>query len=78
MGIGSDFDGISSVPVGLESVADYPLLLAELLRRGWSEEEVAKAAGGNFLRVLAEAERVAERLRAERPASEARPGAGGG
>jgi membrane dipeptidase len=57
---------------------NYPLLLAELLRRGWSEEEVAKAAGGNFLRVLAEAERVGERLRRERPASEARPGAGGG
>ena len=72
VGIGSDFDGITTVPVGLESVETFPVLLAELLRRGWSEEEVVKAAGGNFLRVLREAERVAARLRGERPASEAR------
>jgi membrane dipeptidase len=48
------------------------LLLAELLRRGWSEQEVVNAAGGNFLRVLTEAERVAARLRRKRPASDAR------
>jgi membrane dipeptidase len=72
LGLGSDFDGITSVPVGLESVETFPVLLAELLRRGWSEEEVEKAAGGNFLRVLAEAERVAARLQRERPASDAR------
>ena len=72
VGIGSDLDGIRSVPVGLESVETFPVLLAELLRRGWSEEEVVGAAGGNLLRVLREAERVAERLRRERPASEAR------
>jgi membrane dipeptidase len=71
VGIGSDFDGITSTPVGLEGVDDYPVLLAELLRRGWSEEDVAKAAGRNLLRVLREAERVAARLQKQRPASEA-------
>jgi membrane dipeptidase len=58
--------------VGLEAVDAFPLLLAELLRRGWSEQEVVNAAGGNFLRVLTEAERVAARLRRKRPASDAR------
>jgi len=72
VGIGSDLDGITTVPVGLESVETFPVLLAELLRRGWGEAEVIQAAGGNFLRVLAEAEGVAARLQRERPASDAR------
>jgi membrane dipeptidase len=59
VGIGSDFDGISSVPVGLEDVSKFPDLLAELLRRGWSEADVKKVAGLNTLRVLREGERVA-------------------
>jgi len=71
VGIGSDFDGITSTPLGLEGVDRYPDLLAELLRRGWSDEEVGKLAGENVLRVLAEAERVAARLQKERPPSEA-------
>jgi membrane dipeptidase len=71
VGIGSDFDGITSVPVGLEGVDDYPALLAELLRRGWSDEEIRKLAGLNALRVFREAEGVAQRLRKERPASDA-------
>ncbi|HEX5759873.1 MAG TPA: dipeptidase [Thermoanaerobaculia bacterium] len=71
VGIGSDFDGITTVPRGLEDVADYPLLLAELLRRGWSEGDVKKLAGENALRVLREAERTAARLQQERPASDA-------
>ena len=71
VGIGSDFDGITSVPVGLEGVDDYPALLAELLRRGWTDEEVKKLAGHNVLRVFREAEKVAQRLRKERPASDA-------
>ncbi|HEX9671616.1 MAG TPA: membrane dipeptidase, partial [Thermoanaerobaculia bacterium] len=71
VGIGSDFDGIPSVPLGLEDVADYPVLLAELLRRGWSEADVKKLAGENALRVLREAEKVAARLQRERPASDA-------
>ena len=61
VGIGSDFDGISSVPVGLEDVSKFPDLLAELLRRGWSELDVKKVAGLNTMRVLREAERVAGR-----------------
>ncbi len=71
VGIGSDFDGIQSVPLGLEDVADFPVLLAELLRRGWSDADVKKVAGGNALRVLRAAEEAAERLRRERPASDA-------
>jgi len=72
IGLGSDFDGISSVPVGLEDVSTYPNLLGELLRRGYSDEDVKKIAGLNFLRVLRQAEAVAARLAGERPASEAR------
>ena len=59
VGIGSDFDGITEVPVGLEDVSKFPDLIAELLRRGWSEEDVKKVAGLNALRVLRAAERVA-------------------
>ncbi|HJS42831.1 MAG TPA: dipeptidase [Gemmatimonadales bacterium] len=61
VGLGSDFDGISSVPVGLEDVGKFPDLIAELLRRGWTEADVRKLAGLNVLRVLREAERVASR-----------------
>jgi len=71
VGIGSDFDGITSVPVGLEGVDDYPALFAELLRRGWTDEEVKKLAGHNVLRVFREAEKVSAKLRKERPASDA-------
>ena len=64
VGLGSDFDGISDVPVGLEDVSKFPDLLAELLRRGWSEADVRKLAGLNALRVMREAERVsAQRAR---------------
>jgi membrane dipeptidase len=61
VGIGSDFDGVDGeTPAGLESVADYPNLFAELIRRGWSDEMLAKLAGGNILRVMRGAEKVAE------------------
>ena len=59
VGLGSDFDGITEVPVGLEDVSKFPDLIAELLRRGWSEQAVKKVAGLNALRVLRAAERVA-------------------
>ena len=59
VGLGSDFDGITEVPVGLEDVSKFPDLLAELLRRGWSEQDVRKVAGLNALRVLRAAEQVA-------------------
>ncbi len=71
VGIGSDFDGIESVPLGLTGVQDYPALLAELLRRGWTDEEVGKLAGLNVLRAFRAAEGVAARLQKERPASDA-------
>ena len=71
VGLGSDFDGIPEAPRGLEGVDRYPALLVELMRRGWSDTDVAKVAGENVLRVMAEAERVSAKLRAERPASEA-------
>src|SRR3989442_10539119 len=45
VGLGSDFDGITSVPTGLEDVSKFPDLLPELLRRGWSEQDVSKVAG---------------------------------
>jgi len=63
LGLGSDFDGITEVPVGLEDVSKFPDLLAELLRRGWSEQDVTKLAGLNALRVLRAAERVAAETR---------------
>ena len=69
VGLGSDFDGITDVPVGLEGVNCFPALLAELLSRGWADSDMAKLAGGNVLRVMAAAERVAARLQNERPAS---------
>ncbi|HEY5754958.1 MAG TPA: dipeptidase [Steroidobacter sp.] len=60
VGIGSDFDGMGKdLPVDLRDVSTYPELLAELMRRGWSDADVAKLAGGNILRVLDEAEAVA-------------------
>jgi membrane dipeptidase len=71
VGIGSDFDGISEGPRGLEAVDKFPNLLTELMRRGWSDGDIAKLAGENVLRVMAAAERVAAALRAQGPASEA-------
>ncbi|WP_296595388.1 dipeptidase [Phenylobacterium sp.] len=64
VGIGSDFDGIGDTPVGLEGVDKFPDLLAELARRGWSDEDLGKVAGGNVLRALREAEAVAKKLQA--------------
>jgi membrane dipeptidase len=59
IGLGSDFDGITSVPVGLEDVSTFPALLAELLRRGYSDDDIRKIAGRNILRVMRAAEAVA-------------------
>jgi membrane dipeptidase len=63
VGIGGDFDGITEVIQGLEDVSTYPALFAELARRGWSDNDLRKLAGENFLRVFAEAEAVAKRLK---------------
>ncbi len=59
VGIGSDFDGVSALPAGLGGVDAYPALFVELARRGWSDADLGKLAGGNLLRALRGAERVA-------------------
>jgi membrane dipeptidase len=66
VGIGSDFDGITEVVQGLEDVSTFPVLFAELARRGWSDSDLRKLAGENFLRVFAQAEAVAKRMQQER------------
>jgi membrane dipeptidase len=63
VGLGSDFDGIPDAPVGLEGVDRYPALLEELMRRGWSDADIAKLAGENLLRTMAAAEQVSLKLR---------------
>jgi membrane dipeptidase len=71
VGIGSDFDGISVTPLGLDGVDKFPALLEELARRGWSDGDLAKLAGNNLLRVMRDAETVAKRLqKTERPSFE--------
>ncbi|MGO9935213.1 MAG: dipeptidase [Steroidobacteraceae bacterium] len=73
VGLGSDFDGIPDAPVGLEGVDRYPKLLEELMRRGWSDTDIAKLAGENLLRAMAAAEKVSVKLREARAASMATP-----
>ncbi|ASD25855.1 dipeptidase [Brevundimonas diminuta] len=67
VGLGGDYDGVDSLPVGLEGVDGYPRLLAELMRRGWSEADIRKISGENLLRVMRAVERVAASKSAERP-----------
>jgi membrane dipeptidase len=71
VGIGSDFDGIPNTPTGLEGVDKFPDLLIELARRGWSDADIAKVAGGNILRVMREAEAASHRLQTVEGPSEA-------
>ncbi len=71
VGIGSDFDGIQETVVGLEDVSKFPVVFAELARRGWSDADLAKLSNGNVLRVLAQAEQVAARLQRTRAPSTA-------
>jgi membrane dipeptidase len=63
VGLGSDFDGIPDAPVGLDGVDKYPALLEVLMRRGWSDGDIAKLAGENLLRVMAAAEKVSTTLK---------------
>jgi membrane dipeptidase len=69
VGIGSDFDGITDTVEGLEDVSKFPALFAELARRGWKAAELRKLAGENILRVMAQSERIAARLRRTHPPS---------
>ncbi|AGA25724.1 dipeptidase [Singulisphaera acidiphila] len=66
VGIGSDFDGITSWPVGLEDVSCFPRLTEELLKRGHSDDDVRKILGGNALRAFREAGKVALKLQQTR------------
>ncbi len=59
VGLGSDYDGVTGLPEGLEDVSTYPNLIADLLRRGYSDEDIAKILGGNALRVWQQVEEVA-------------------
>ena len=61
VGLGSDFDGITAVPRGLEDVSKFPDLVAELLRRGWTRPNLVKLLSGNILRVMRQAEAIAKR-----------------
>jgi membrane dipeptidase len=67
IGVGGDFDGMSEVVVGLEDVSTYPALFSELLRRGYSDEDVQKIAGRNVLRAMRGAEAVALKHKAKAP-----------
>ena len=65
VGLGSDFDGIPNTPVGLDDVSKFPDLVAELLRRGVSDQDAAKIVGGNLLRVWKDVDAVAHELQAK-------------
>ena len=65
VGIGSDFDGVECLPQGIDGVQDLPKITAELLKRGYSAEDLRKILGGNLLRVFAEVERVSRQIQSE-------------
>jgi membrane dipeptidase len=69
VGIGGDYDGTDSLPVGLEDVTGYPRLVAALLERGWSDDEVGRLVRGNILRVLRDVESVAREVQRHRAPS---------
>jgi membrane dipeptidase len=66
VGLGSDFDGVDSIPRGMEDVSKLPNLVQELARRGTSEEDLLKILGGNMLRVMRQVEKVAREMPAEK------------
>jgi membrane dipeptidase len=71
VGLGSDFDGVTSLPEGIDSSADLPKITQALLQRGYTREQIHKVLGGNFLRVMREVEATAKRIQAERNVSDA-------
>lgn len=71
VGLGSDFDGVTSLPEGIDSIADLPKITEALLQRGYTREQIHKILGGNFLRVMREVEATAKRLQTERKVSDA-------
>ena len=68
VGIGGDYDGIPYTPTGLGGVETYPRLFAELIRRGWSDANLAKLAGANVLRALRGAESTSRGMAGVQPA----------
>jgi len=75
VGLGGDYDGVDSLPQGLEGVDGYSALLAELMKRGWTEADIRKISGENILRVMRRVEAVAAAKIAERPSLERLPDA---
>ena len=71
IGLGGDFDGITAVVQGMEDVSTYPVLTAELLRRGYKEDDLKKILGLNILRAMRQVEKVSKRLQTERGPSAA-------
>jgi membrane dipeptidase len=71
VGLGSDFDGVTSLPDGIDSVADLPKITEALMQRGYTREQIHKILGGNFMRVMREVEATAKRLQAERKEADA-------
>jgi len=69
VGLGGDYDGLPALPEGMDGVESYPPLLLELMKRGWSDADIAKLAGGNILRVMEAAEKVAASMANEPPAT---------
>jgi membrane dipeptidase len=72
VGLGGDYDGTDQLPDGLQDVSCYPVLIAELLERGWSEGDCGQLASGNILRVMHEAQAAAAAISSQKPPSQAR------
>jgi hypothetical protein len=71
VGLGSDFDGVTSLPESIDSAADLPKITQALLQRGYTREQIHKILGGNFMRVMREVEATAKRLQTERKTADA-------
>jgi membrane dipeptidase len=71
VGLGSDFDGVTSLPEGIDSAADLPKITQALYERGYTREQILKILSGNFMRVMREVEATSARLQAERKESDA-------
>ena len=71
VGLGSDFDGVTSLPEGIDSVADLPKITQALLERGYNRVQIHKILGGNFLRVMRQVEAVSRQIQAETKESDA-------
>jgi membrane dipeptidase len=63
VGLGADYDGVTRLPVGLEDVSKYPDITLELVKRGYTKEQIHKILGGNILRALKQAEEVARKMK---------------